>query len=485
MLLKTSDYYVKSDVLKSLQSLNLDFLAIFDSKKNLRSIYNGFEYQEIYLYNKLDYYQLQYDDDFPVNPEIYDRMSDYEATAYDIIYRWRRSLLNSSDYKNVKSAYMILLKFWYSYLIKNKIDIVYLNDAPHVPLLFILYSVCKVLGIRIIVSVNLLHLTPNKVLRYNTLNILDYNLLAKNNLSTSNIKISNHNDIYKILESNFLNKNYMITKTIIYDSSKSLILKLRDIIERGRIYLSQGRILTLIHKIIYYSIVNLKSKKLLNFASKRAEEPDLTKKYIFFPLHLQPEATTLPMGGKLIDQLLIIDFIRKYLPKGVLLYVKEHPAYWMMNNRYESVKESRNKNFYSTIAKFSNVKLIKHNFDSLDLLDNSLGVVTINGSIAMEAAFKFKRVLMFGKVIYNTLPNVLHVKNSDDLIKGIDLILNNPLNHETHKRNLKSFFWNYSSYLYSIDIIDEKSDYGQIHRHIETELSAMIKFYEETILTKN
>ena len=125
------------------------------------------------------------------------------------------------------------------------------------------------------------------------------------------------------------------------------------------------------------------------------------------PLHLIPESTTFVKAPMYINELSIIEAISKSLPINWKLYVKEH----------QSMIGERQIEFYKKINKFHNVKLVKSNFyrDPKPWIEKSLGVVTITGSAAFEAAMLNKPAIVFGNVFYNVISSIKAINNFDEL----------------------------------------------------------------------
>ena len=98
--------------------------------------------------------------------------------------------------------------------------------------------------------------------------------------------------------------------------------------------------------------------------------PDFEKKFIYFPLHYQPELSTSPLAEDFVNQELIVAMISK-MPSDCYLYVKEHPR----------ISYNRSKDFYDKLLSYRNVKLLKEEINSYSLIDNSLAVATATGSV--------------------------------------------------------------------------------------------------------
>ena len=174
---------------------------------------------------------------------------------------------------------------------------------------------------------------------------------------------------------------------------------------------------------LFYLKINLKlnhylyRKRLKRLSN---DDPDLSVKYIYCALHLQPEVSTGPRAGIFVDQLNIIDVLRKSVPPDVHIYVKENP-------KQNSIM--RPAEFYNEIQKFKNVKLISKTVNSFDLLKNSIAIATATGTVGWEAMFRDKPALIFGEAFYQNAPHVYKVSTVENCSVAISEIIKNPVEH--------------------------------------------------------
>lgn len=122
------------------------------------------------------------------------------------------------------------------------------------------------------------------------------------------------------------------------------------------------------------------------------------ERYIYFPLHLQPELTTAALGGVFADQLLAIESLSAWLPEGYAVYIKENP---------KQTEKQRGPYFYKRLRALPNVRLLGRQESSAELIRHSVGVATITGTAGWEALFFGKPVLVFGAAWYREFPGVL------------------------------------------------------------------------------
>ncbi len=115
--------------------------------------------------------------------------------------------------------------------------------------------------------------------------------------------------------------------------------------------------------------------------------------FYYFPLHVDPEASTMVVSPMITNQLYVLEYISKILPINEALVVKEHVT--MIGKRPD--------HFYEKINSLPRVYLIHHQESSFKLIKKSKAVITITGTSGMEALFLGKPAIFLGKFIYSFL----------------------------------------------------------------------------------
>jgi hypothetical protein len=133
-------------------------------------------------------------------------------------------------------------------------------------------------------------------------------------------------------------------------------------------------------------------------AGLQSVEVDFKSKYVYFPLHLQPEMTTSALGGAFVDQALAIEILSSILPDNVKIYVKENP---------KQMGFMRGPTFFHRINRLKNVELIPENINSHELIRNCIFVAAITGTAGWEAISIGKPALVFGNAWYRSLPGAV------------------------------------------------------------------------------
>ncbi len=129
------------------------------------------------------------------------------------------------------------------------------------------------------------------------------------------------------------------------------------------------------------------------FKPGRFDRPHDDERFVYFPLHLSPEASTMVLAPDFVNQLDLIDRLAMRIPLSHKLYVKEHPT--MIGRRPPG--------FYERIRRNVNVRLINPLVDSLELTRRADLVASITGTAAWEAILMGRPVLMFGESFFSHL----------------------------------------------------------------------------------
>lgn len=129
------------------------------------------------------------------------------------------------------------------------------------------------------------------------------------------------------------------------------------------------------------------------------------RKFIYFPLHHQPELSADIIGRRYVDQTLAIEELRRAAPDDIAIYVKENP-------RQTSLM--RGEAFFRRLADLPNVYLMRHYVSSLELSAQSQMLATVTGSAAYEALQMGKPVLSFGDAWFRGLPGVFDASGDAD-----------------------------------------------------------------------
>jgi hypothetical protein len=114
--------------------------------------------------------------------------------------------------------------------------------------------------------------------------------------------------------------------------------------------------------------------------------PPQDASFIYFPLHVDPEASTMVFSPWHTDQLSVIEAIAKSLPAHMSLVVKEH--FPMLGRRPPG--------FYRSIAQMPRVSLLSPEYSGIDLVLRSELVAVITGTAAWEAMRLRKPTLIIG-----------------------------------------------------------------------------------------
>lgn len=164
-----------------------------------------------------------------------------------------------------------------------------------------------------------------------------------------------------------------------------------------------------------------------------ASEPDLKKPFVYVALHCQPERSTSPNGGVYAHQGLMVELISQCLPKGWMVYVKEHPSQF---KRFQRAERSKTVEQYEDMAGLKNVCLAPLSFNSFQLIDRSRAVATISGSVGFEAIVRGRPTLVFGHAWYRWCEGSFYTPDRNSLEKALEVVR---AGYEVNERRLRHY----------------------------------------------
>jgi len=194
------------------------------------------------------------------------------------------------------------------------------------------------------------------------------------------------------------------------------------------------------------------SKILSYYQLKTTRHPNLDVPFIFVALHFQYEATTNPLAGIFVDQLLMLDILSR---TGLNIYVKEHPR----------ISANRSIEYYNKILSMKNTYLIDSSYSSYILTDRCYAVANCTGTAGWEAVMKGKPCLVFGNIHYQYAPYAFKINNLNDCLVAVEKIKNLKVSKNKTIEYLKGL----EEYLINLNHKDISIKLNQILEELEIE----------------
>jgi len=244
---------------------------------------------------------------------------------------------------------------------------------------------------------------------------------AKESLKEYAEKIENvGNPIFGVFSYNIFNFKYIIFAFNGYKTKNKEIYKFLNIDRPSiinKLFANIVRVFYRISSLIYFKLVN--------------DKFDKKYKYIYYPLQMQPEASTSARTPFLMNQLSVIENISKSLPLGYKLLVKEHPLaiglrfFW----------------YYKQIDLLPNVQIVSNNYSGRDLIKFSELVIGGGGTSTFEAIYLGKKHILLGNFCYMQSSMLRYVDNIKNLHNEIVSFLDFEIkNKEDEKKRMIEYF---------------------------------------------
>lgn len=361
-------------------------------------------------YPQTDWHKL-----LPLDEELIEAMRPYEAVFLNMVGRY--GVTRPLSYEERKRQYFQHARYWNHIIETKSINVFLSNNIPHHGFDFIIYGLCKHKGIPTLcldrcgrTVLDAVFITydweePAPALKNKFVQ------LQKEKKTTATMELSKRYEYFYRL---FTEKQQ--TPRYVYQDHIALLKKnfvskwsekSFDLLKR-----SPKRFIRAI------SSPGLWKRKwqqhtTYNLYDSLTKQPDISNPYVYFPLHYQPEATTVPKSGAFCEQELVAQLLLRYLPEDISLYIKEHPNQGEM---------CRSKTFYHTLANLPRVTLVPRNMNTFQLMKNAKAVATGTGTAGFEALFWEIPVILFGHRFYQYAPGVFEVRSHQDCKKAIHAI---------------------------------------------------------------
>jgi len=302
---------------------------------------------------------------------------------------------NFSEYLNHDYIELLLGmgKYWLDFLLNKKIDLVILKTVDSIDN-YLIYLISKRL------KIGMLHLIllPSFSMRHR------YYVVMKDQFNSSELLSSKVLKTKQSLFDDYLRN--VNEKQILIQNEVSFKARINSLMNSvSNINVSVRKFYRLLNGII--TLINIRIHDL-----KLSSNYDKNCDFVYLPLHVDPEASTLPVAGDYRNLLFFLQKIRTIIPDSIPIIVKEHPSY-MSSNRLirQPIGRYRSKNFYAKILNTPNTIMLSSRVSSKELIKNSAIVASVNGSVVVEAFILNKLVLIGANSLYNYFPNTLLIDN--------------------------------------------------------------------------
>jgi hypothetical protein len=191
----------------------------------------------------------------------------------------------------------------------------------------------------------------------------------------------------QILTTNVRNKSSFrgIVKTVVIDIARCVAILLGLKGTKNVLRQRKGADILKNNLSIYWSLRKILNGKMKEFSNDLGD-----KEYLYYALHVDPEASTMVVADMFTDQMAVIESIAKSMPASMQLIVKEHIP----------CLGKRPKGFYERINSMPDVKLVSPFMDNFELIKNSRLVCTITGTAGWESILLGKPPVVIGNVHY-------------------------------------------------------------------------------------
>ena len=126
-------------------------------------------------------------------------------------------------------------------------------------------------------------------------------------------------------------------------------------------------------------------------------------RYVFFPMHAEPEISLLTYGRPFLNQIEVARWFALSLPMGWKLVLKDHPG-----NPYY-----RSGGYFKKLFEIPNTLMVHPGESSYDLAGGAEAIMMISGFVGFEALCRGKPVIAMGRTFFEILPDTMYRRIGD------------------------------------------------------------------------
>jgi hypothetical protein len=173
--------------------------------------------------------------------------------------------------------------------------------------------------------------------------------------------------------------------------------------------------------------------------------------YIYFPAALSPEGSSIPTALWNRDIKIAILKLISAMPKDCIIVYKAGPLQFKKSyyNQFSTFPDWFTSNFYYDLLNTGRVKFVSAQTPTKNLIINSIGVASINGTASLEAIALGKQAIIFSPMWYDSLDGISYCKTQEDIESSIDSMKLN----KSPKPNFKTTYFSSASAFENKDFI--------------------------------
>jgi len=326
---------------------------------------------------------------------LFEALKPAEVVALRMYERIFRGARTGQAYELRRRLWLQHVAWAYGLLVENDYRTLIFSEIPHHPFPFVLHAVARALGLRVLFFAQV-QVKDTHVLCESIEGMFDpvgasYRQLVERGEEPG------YDDLAPHLRAEFDRRT---------GKHEPFYMGLSDLTWRRKLYMRSKKFFRADDRLRLHRTI----KNGLAYKAARRPVPAAGERFVYFPLHLQPEATTNPMGGVFVDQYLALETLVRALPAGWKVVVKENPVQKFAKRDY---------GFYEHLGAMDAVHLVSRDTSTFDLIERCEAVATITGTAGWEALFSARPAIVFGRAFYRDAPGVIAVEDTESLASAL------------------------------------------------------------------